>query len=77
MIKHTLEHGEFPAKCLTLLKIEVLQYLCSAVWTNVWREGEYAEGERASAVSTSGRLQFFVPMWQGSSNGWIWLMLTV
>lgn len=78
MIKHTLEHGEFPAKCLALLKIgEVLQYPCSAVWNNVWGEGESTESERASAVPTSERLQVLVPIWQGLSSGWVWLVLAV
>lgn len=76
MIKHVLEHGEFPAKCLTLLKIgESLQYPCSSVWSNVWKEGEYAESKRVSAISTGERLQFLAPIWQGLSNGWVWLTL--
>lgn len=47
----------------------------SVVWSNVWREGEYAESKRVSAISNGERLQFLAPIWQGLSNGWVWLTL--
>lgn len=51
MIKHILEHEEFPVKCFTLLKIgEAVQNPYSAVWSNVLREEEYAENKRVSAL---------------------------